>query len=38
MTFLEHDPEACAAPFRKEHAQTKGKGATDIHADLIAPQ
>jgi hypothetical protein len=34
---LEHDPEKCAAVFRKNHAQSNGQSAMTIQADLIAP-
>jgi hypothetical protein len=33
---LEHDPEKCAAVFRKDHAQTTTESAMTIHPDLIA--
>jgi hypothetical protein len=33
---LKHDPEKCAAVFRKDHAQSKSYSAMMIQADLIA--
>jgi hypothetical protein len=34
--FLEHDPEKCAAVFRKDHAQAKSQSAMTIQLNLIA--
>jgi len=33
---LKHDPEKCAAVFRKDHAQTTTQSAMMIHPNLIA--
>jgi hypothetical protein len=32
----EHDPEKCAAVFRKDHAQTKGQSGMTIRRKVIA--
>jgi len=34
--LLEHDPEKCAAVFRRDHAQTTTQSAMTIHPNLIA--
>jgi hypothetical protein len=36
LIALAHDPEKCAAVFRKDHAQTKSESAMTIHLQIIA--
>jgi hypothetical protein len=36
LSVLEHDPEKCAAVFRKDHAQTTNQSVMMIHPKVIA--